>query len=177
MIPVLGASHKGSLWVVVYDCACEVVDLPSQLPNSPVRLIWLLLLPLFLTGCGGLDFVGSTPPANAPLPAGNPAIEVQFEHPVAPASASAVSVVLTQGDERIPIRVAVSGTGDGLRIEPLVALRPGVEARLLVEPGVAGLGRRRSREAVDLRFPVDGAGLIPMKSKSFKLQGGVGPAR
>jgi len=142
-----------------------------------VRVLLLLLLPLVLTGCGGLDFVGSTPPAETALPTSSPVIEVQFDHPVAPTKASGAIVALTQADERIPVRVTISGGGDGLRIEPLVALRPGVEARLVVEAGVEGLGRRRSKEPVDLRFEVDGSGLAPMRSKSFQLQGGVGPAR
>jgi hypothetical protein len=140
-------------------------------------VLWLVLIPLLLGGCGNLEFVGSTPSVNAPLPADTPMIELQFDHPVAPAKASAAIVALTQGDERIPVRVAVNGGGDGLRIEPLVALRPGVEARLVVDAGITGLGRRRSREVVDLRFQVAGAGLSPMKSKSFQLQGGTGPAR
>ncbi len=129
-------------------------------------------------GCGGLDFVGSSPPVGTLLPPREVSIEVQFDHAVAPEAASAAPVVLMQGDERIPIRVSVAGDGQGLRVQPLVALRPGVDATLLVGAGVTGLGRRRTREPVELAFAVRSGAEAPspMKSPSFQLQGGVGPA-
>lgn len=145
---------------------------------APSAGSWLLLAALLLVGCARLEFVGSTPSAGEVLSAGTPAIQVEFDDPLDPATVSAVQVVLTQGEERIPVRVGLGPSGSALLVEPLVPLRPGLEARLLVPEGVPGFGRRRSRAPIELRFPVARSTVAPapMKSRSFQLQGGVGPA-
>jgi hypothetical protein len=138
----------------------------------------LVLTALLLAGCGGLGFVDSRPPSGAVVLAGNAQIEVRFDRPLDPALVGRADVTLTQDGERIPTRVVLGGAGDALRIEPLVALRPDTRATLRIEPGVAALGRRRTRQPVELSFGVkaSAAPAPTMKSRSFQLQGGTGGA-
>jgi len=128
-----------------------------------------------LVGCTGLDHVATTPPSGDPLPATDAVITVRFDRPLDPRRVATASVVLTQGEERIPVRAELAGTGDGLVVHPLAPLRPGVSAVLTVESGVRGLGRRASKEPVTASWLVAAPPRGPMTSKSFQLKGSVAP--
>lgn len=134
-----------------------------------------LLLALVLAGCTSLDPVGSSPEPAAALPTKGAVLEVRWDRPLDPRRAASAPVTLVQGDERIPVTVELAGSGDALVVRPLADLRPGIPAELRVDAGVAGLGRRQSREAVTLRWPVAAKAAAPMRSKSFQLQGSVAP--